>query len=104
MMCDVHHTTSMIRSFKNRATERLFNGERVKQWEQVQSAARILLTALHAATSLNDLVRTPGIQLKALKGKRQGQHSIRINKQWRICFVWRQSTQEAHDVEITDYH
>lgn len=94
----------MIRSFRNKATERLFNGERVKQWQQIQTSARILLVALHAATSLNDLANTPGIRLEPLKGKRKGQHSIRINKQWRICFVWNQQLHEAYDVEITDYH
>ncbi len=57
---------------------------------------------IHAAADLNDLVVPPGNRLEALTGKRKGQHSVRINDQWRICFVWKQDG--AHDVEIVDYH
>ncbi len=62
------------------------------------------LSILIAATTLDDLRLPPGNKLEALKGNREGQHSIRINSQWRVCFVWNEDTGAASDVEITDYH
>jgi len=93
----------MIKSFKCKETERLFNREPIKKVPaNLQRAALKKLWILDAAESLEDLRSPPGNRLEALKGDRQGQHSIRINDQFRICFVW-QGT-DAHEVEIVDYH
>ena len=93
----------MIRSFACPETERLFNDETSRRLPvQIWRAARRKLLLLHQARSLNDLRVPYGNRLEALKGDRQGQHSIRINDQWRICFRWR--GQDAFDVEIVDYH
>lgn len=92
----------MIRSFRDAATERLFNDEDVPRFRAIERQARRKLLLLNAAGSLNDLRSPPGNRLEALKGGRKGQHSIRINDQWRICFVWRDGG--AEDVEIVDYH
>jgi proteic killer suppression protein len=74
----------------------------VPRFQSCQRAARKKLEVLSAATSLEDLGLIPGNRLEALRGKRQGQHSIRINVQWRLCFTWHGG--DAHDVEIVDYH
>lgn len=93
----------MIRSFRDQQTENTFRRERVKRFSQdVQRAALRKLLILDAAESLDDLRVPPGNRIEKLKGDRQGQNSIRVNDQWRICFVW--SDGDAHDVEITDYH
>jgi len=93
----------MIKSFKCRDTERLFERENVRRWgTAVQSAARRKLEWMAAAKSLDDLRVPPGNRLEKLKGNRVGQHSIRINDQWRICFEWREG--HAWNVEILDYH
>ena len=93
----------MIRSFKCKETERLFNLEPVKKIPAVvQKAALRKLWMLDAAASLQDLQSPPGNRLEALKGDRHGLHSIRINDQFRICFVWQET--DAYDVEIVDYH
>ena len=93
----------MIRSFKCKETERLFNLTAVKTIPAVlQKAALRKLWMLDAAASLHDLQSPPGNRLEALRGDRQGQYSIRINDRFRICFVW-QGT-DAWDVEIVDYH
>ncbi|MFA5110186.1 MAG: type II toxin-antitoxin system RelE/ParE family toxin [Desulfobaccales bacterium] len=93
----------MIRSFKCKETERLFNRQPVKKIPgPVQKTALRKLWMLDAAASLQDLHSPPGNRLEALKGDRQGRYSIRINDQFRICFVW-QGT-DAGDVEIIDYH
>lgn len=92
----------MIRSFKDAATARLFADEDVPRFRAIERQARRKLVYLHGAGSLNDLRSPPGNRLEALKGDRQGQHSIRINDQWRICFVWRDGGAEA--VEIVDCH
>ena len=93
----------MIRSFRDQQTERVFRRERIKGFSQdVQRAALRKLLILDAAESLDDLRVPPGNRLEKLKGDRKGQHSIRVNDQWRICFVW--SGADAHDVELTDYH
>jgi proteic killer suppression protein len=92
----------MIRSFGDAATARLFADEDVPRFRAIERAARRKLLLLHIAGNLNDLRSPPGNRLEALKGDRRGQHSIRINDQWRICFEWQ--ADGAHDVEIVDYH
>ncbi|GAB4223501.1 MAG: type II toxin-antitoxin system RelE/ParE family toxin [Gammaproteobacteria bacterium] len=92
----------MIKSFKNKDTKALFNGERVKQWQAIAKQAERRLQILDAATCLEDLMHLPSNRFEALRGNRRGQYSIRINKQWRLCFKW--LNDEAHDVEIIDYH
>ena len=92
----------MIRSFKAAATARLFADEDVSQFRGIERQARRKLLILNAAKTLDDLRSPPGNRLKALKGDLEGRHSIRINDQWRICFVW--SDGGAQDVEIIDYH
>lgn len=92
----------MIRNFADKETERLFQDERVRRFQSFERQARRKLLLLDAASSLDDLRVPPGNNLEALSGDRKGQHSIRINKQWRICFRWKDS--DALDVEIVDYH
>jgi len=92
----------VIRSFSDAETERLFHSEAVPRFRNIERVARRKLLQLHAATELATLKVPPGNQLEALKGDRKGQHSIRINDQWRVCFVWRDDG--AHKVEIVDYH
>ncbi len=93
----------MIRSFACHETERLFNDESSRRLPtQIHRAARRKLLLLHQARGLNDLRVPYGNHLEALKGNRAGQHSIRINDQWRLCFRWQ--GQDAFDVEIADYH
>ena len=92
----------MIKSFRDRDTERLFARHPTRRFGvDVQRVALRKLRMLDAAASLEDLRVPPGNRLERLRGDRQGQHSIRINDQWRICFRWRG---DAHDVEIVDYH
>ncbi|MFZ6765304.1 type II toxin-antitoxin system RelE/ParE family toxin [Pseudoroseomonas sp. WGS1072] len=93
----------MIVSFLDRTTEAVFHRQRVKAVhpELARAVLRKLLI-IAAATDLNDLRVPPGNRLEALSGNRAGQHSIRVNDQWRICFEWRDGA--AHDVELTDYH
>ena len=92
----------MIKSFRCKHTEKLFHDEFVKRFANIERAARKKLLMLHAAQSLEDLRIPPGDRLEAPHGNRQGQYSIRINDQWRICFVWKDG--HAFDVEIVDYH
>lgn len=92
----------MIRSFRSRDTEALFADVDVPRFRAFERMARRKLLYLHRARSLEDLRVPPGNRLEALKGDRRGQHSIRINDQWRICFVWTRG--DAYDVEIVDYH
>ena len=93
----------MIRSFGNKDTEKLFSGEVPRKLpNDILDRALIKLETINAAVSLNDLVIPKSNKLEKLKGDRIGQYSIRINDQWRICFVWESSN--AFDVEITDYH
>ena len=93
----------MIKSFKDKETEKLFNRHFSKKLPQnLQHLARRKLVMLDAAPELNALRIPPGNRLEALKGDRKGQHSIRINDQWRVCFRW--TTGDAYDVEIADYH
>jgi toxin HigB-1 len=93
----------VIRSFRDATTERLWSRQRVKAIDpRIQRVALRKLAMLDAAEVLEDLRVPPGNRLEALKGDRAGQHSIRINQQWRICFVW--TTAGPKDVEIVDYH
>ncbi|MDX2150695.1 MAG: type II toxin-antitoxin system RelE/ParE family toxin [Bryobacteraceae bacterium] len=92
----------MIRSFRCRETEALFNDRSGGRWRAIERVARRKLLLLHAVRSLDELRVPPGNRLEALKGDRAGQYSIRINDQWRLCFVW--SDGEATNVEIIDYH
>lgn len=92
----------MIKSFKCKATEQLFSDRQVKRFGSITNRARAKLEILNASVSLDSLKIPPGNQLELLTGDRSGQRSIRINRQWRICFVWVDG--DAFDVEITDYH
>ncbi len=92
----------MIRSFKDRDTQSLYEGNAVKKWIQFRKQAEKRLHILDMATQLEDLRCLPSNRFEALKGKRKGQYSIRINQQWRICFTWMKG--EPHQVEIIDYH
>lgn len=93
----------MIRTFGNRNTERIWHERFVKAMDpRVQRAALRKLELLHAAITVEDLRIPPGNRLEQLKGDRKGQHSVRVNNQWRICFVWKDGG--AEDVEIVDYH
>ena len=97
----------MILSFKNQATEDIFDSKDSKAARKLcprnlWSTARRKLDQLNAVTSLEELNIPPGNRLEALKGNRQGQHSIRINQQYRICFIWQQ--EKVTEVEIVDYH
>lgn len=92
----------MIKSFGSDDTERLFNRDRVKRFEAFARQALRKLAMIHAAKRLDDLAAVPGNRLEKLRGNRKHQHSIRINDQWRVCFVWREA--DAYDVEIADYH
>ena len=93
----------MIRSFADKDAEALFHGRFARKLpHDIQRVAQRKLRQIHAAEVLNDLAVPPGNRLEALKGDRAGQHSIRINDQWRICFIWSEHGAEA--VEIVDYH
>ena len=92
----------MIRSFRGKETEKLFNDEVVPHFRAVERVARRKLMQLDAAPRLTDLRVPPGNRLQALHGNRAGQYSIRINNQWRICFQWHRRS--AYNVEIVDYH
>jgi proteic killer suppression protein len=92
----------MILSFGSKDTEKLFQYQRSKRFRAIERVALRKLLQLHAATELRVLAAPPGNQLEALRGDRKGQHSIRINDQWRICFIWRAG--HCYDVEIVDYH
>jgi proteic killer suppression protein len=92
----------VIRSFRCKETERLFNRLPSRRWRNIERVIRRKLELLNAATSLMDLTVPPNNRLEALKGDRRGQHSIRVNDQWRVCFVWRDG--DAHEVEVVDYH
>jgi proteic killer suppression protein len=92
----------VIRTFRCGKTERLFNRERVREFVNIASVARRRLVMLDSAQALTDLLVPPGIRLEPLSGDRKGQHSIRINDQFRICFTWRED--HAEDVEITKHY
>ena len=91
----------MIRSCKDRETEKLLRRVPSRKFERIERAARLKLDFLNAATALTDLT-LPGLRLEKLSGNRAGQYSIRVNEQYRICFRWREG--DAYEVEVTDYH
>ncbi len=94
---------AMIKSFADKRTAAIFAGYVVRGLPtQIQKRARAKILAVDAASRLDDLRIPPGNRLEALRGDRKGQHSIRVNEQWRICFAWRDG--EARDIEIADYH
>lgn len=93
----------MIRSFGSKDTERIWHEQYVKRVDRtVQRATLRKLELIHAAKDVEDLRAPPGNSLERLFGDRRGQHSIRVNAQWRLCFVWRDGG--AEDVELVDYH
>ncbi|NLD36855.1 MAG: type II toxin-antitoxin system RelE/ParE family toxin [Desulfatiglans sp.] len=92
----------MIKSFANRDTENIFNDQRVRRFQAFEKQAQKRLMVLHAAPSLDALRLNPGNKFHALSGDRKGQYAISINKQWRVCFHWKEGN--AYNFEITDYH
>jgi proteic killer suppression protein len=104
---DPHNATryypSVIKSFRDKESRRLFERERISQWStEIQRAALRKLLILDAAEEIADLRLPPGNRLEKLSGDRAGSYSIRINDQWRVCFEWRDG--DAYEVEVTDYH
>ncbi|MDR0703190.1 MAG: type II toxin-antitoxin system RelE/ParE family toxin [Azoarcus sp.] len=91
-----------IQSFRCPDTRALFDRRRIARFANIETAARRKLEQLHMASHLDDLRVPPGNRLERLSGNREGQWSIRVNDQWRVCFVWRDG--DAWDVEIVDYH
>jgi proteic killer suppression protein len=94
----------MILGYRDKRTRDLAAGKRVKAFSGFRRAAELRLDRLDAATSLADLAALPGNRFEALSGDRKGQYSIRINDQWRICFVWPEGSTGPFNVEIVDYH
>ncbi|MGA3293155.1 MAG: type II toxin-antitoxin system RelE/ParE family toxin [Candidatus Acidiferrales bacterium] len=92
----------MIKTFRCEDTKLLFQRESVRRFKSIERVALRKLQQIDFAKQLSDLAVPGGNRLEALKGSRKGQHSIRINDQWRICFIWRDG--DAHEVEIVDYH
>jgi toxin HigB-1 len=92
----------MIRTFRCVETGKLFHRERIARFSSIADIARRKLVMLNRAVAIADLRAPPGNRLEALKGDRKGQHSIRINDQFRICFIWKDG--DAYEVEIVDYH
>lgn len=94
----------MILSYRDERTKDFAKGRRVKAFAGIERPARLKLDRLEAATSIMDLAALPGNRFEALKGKRKGQYSIRINDQWRVCFEWPDKSRGPTNVEIVDYH
>lgn len=94
----------MIRSYRDRASQRFASGERVAKFESFRHQGEKRLRILESATNLRDLAQLPSNQLEVLSGDRRGQYSIRVNKQWRICFEWPKDSDGPLNVEIVDYH
>ena len=92
----------MIRSFRCKETEELFRRQQSRRFGNIGTVARRKLRMLDDAGKLEDMAAVPGNRLEALGGSRKGQYSIRINDQWRLCFIWREGA--AENVEIVDYH
>lgn len=93
---------TLIKSFQDKDTEKIFSGTSVRKYRAIQDAAEETLMSLHAAASLNDLAALPSHRLEKLKGNRKGQYSIRVNDQFRVCFEWKDA--DAYRVELVDYH
>jgi proteic killer suppression protein len=94
----------VILSYRDKRTSDFAEGKRVKAFFSIERSARLKLDRLEAATSLQDLAALPGNRFEGLRGGRKGQFSIRINDQWRICFVWEDGAPGPSNVEIVDYH
>ena len=94
----------MILSYRDERTSDFARGKRVKAFSGIERSARLKLDRLEAATTISDLAALPGNRFEALKGKRKGQYSIRINDQWRVCFEWPDRSAGPTNVEIVDYH
>lgn len=94
----------MILSYRDERTSDFARGKRVKAFSGIERSARLKLDRLEAATSKLDLAALPGNRFEALKGKRKGQYSIRVNDQWRVCFEWPDKSPGPTNVEIVDYH
>ncbi len=92
----------MIETFRDKLTENIWNGAKTRLDRALQQKALLKLRYIHVATEITDLLIPPGNRLEALRGKRNNQYSIRVDKQYRICFKWTGSS--AFDVEFTDYH
>lgn len=92
----------MIRSFLCKDTRAIYEGKRSRRWSGIAAIIERKLVILDAATILDDLRSPPGNRLEALKGNRRGQHSLRVNDQWRVCFRW--TADGPEDVEVVDYH
>lgn len=92
----------VIKSFRCAETERLQNRQPSRRFQAIERIARRKLRQLESATELRDLMAPPGNRLEALQAERKGQYSIRINDQWRLCFIWHEG--DAYQVEIVDYH
>lgn len=94
----------MVLNYRDKRTRAFAAGERVNAFSGIERAARLKLDRLEAAVALRDLATLPGNRLEVLKGDRKGQHSIRINERWRICFEWPERAPGPSNVEIVDYH
>jgi proteic killer suppression protein len=92
----------VIRSFRDPDAEKLFRRQPVRRLRAIERIVRRKLDQIHFAAKLSDLASPPGNRLESLRGDREGEHSIRVNDQWRICFVWREGN--AYEVEVVDYH
>jgi toxin HigB-1 len=97
-----YYNATVIRSFQSKDADLIFQGLSSKRFNRLAPIIERKLVQIHAAKALSDLSIFPGNRLEALKGSRLGQHSIRINDQYRICFVWKDA--DAYEVEIVDYH
>ncbi len=94
----------MVLSYRDKRTRDFAAGKRVRDFPAFERTARLRLDRMEAATAVKDLSALPGNRFEPLRGDRQGQHSIRINDQWRICFEWQEGATGPHNVEIVDYH
>jgi proteic killer suppression protein len=92
----------MIKSFRDKDSEALYSGKRVRRFQAFASQAERRLEILDSARTIHDIMALPSNRFEALRGDRDGQFSIRINRQWRVCFKWKDG--DAYNVEITDYH
>jgi toxin HigB-1 len=98
------YSDEVILGYRDKRTNDLAAGKRVKAFSGFEHAARLKMDRMEAGTSLMDLSALPGNRFESLKGDRKGQHSIRINDQWRICFEWPDRAKGPTEVEIADYH